>query len=106
MEISVCHSCRAKAFQPISADGEFSLWQCSSCGVRRYQCPRCDGQGWLIRVRVRGGDAEMYVCEECEATFEIALPSRQAFRDFQDWLTSIGKQPAWSSVEEIHEQAA
>ena len=106
MDTLVCHSCSAKAFQPVSASGDFVLWQCSSCGSQRFRCPRCDGNGWLVRVRVRGGDVEMYVCEECEATFEIALPSRQTFGDFQTWLTSIGKQPSWSSVEEICERAA
>jgi hypothetical protein len=61
-------------------------------------------KGWLVRVKLRGGEVQKYVCEECEATFECTLGSGERPTDFQDWLDSVGVEPVWTSVEEIVEK--
>jgi hypothetical protein len=105
MELLVCHYCNAKATTQIATEGDFRLWQCSACRARRYWCPGCD-QGWLVRVRLRDGDEQRYVWAECESTFDCDLRSGRQPTNFHEWMASHGREPLWSSVEEIRETAA
>lgn len=62
-------------------------------------CPRCDGQGHVLKARiVRTGD-NIFVCDECDAAWssedEIATKS---FVDFGTMMEGMGLPPYWEEL--------
>ncbi|SFJ33561.1 hypothetical protein SAMN05421753_11899 [Planctomicrobium piriforme] len=66
------------------------------------QCPRCDGQGIVEKLRVRSTGEILYVCDECEATWlETEKISIDSFRDFTTYMRSIGLKGLLPEIEII-----
>lgn len=54
------------------------------------ECPRCN-QGIVDKVFIAKIDVTVQVCSECDAAWpENALPRRETFVQFQDFLDLLG----------------
>ena len=67
-------------------------------------CPRCDGQGVILRIRVPELNIELYLCDECDATWltKEAI-GVEKFVDFQTYMNTFGIKSAWSKMEILGE---
>lgn len=61
-------------------------------------CPRCK-QGDIVEATVKAIEKDIYVCQECEATWftphEISVTS---FVDFGTYMEEIGLSPLWDEL--------
>lgn len=54
-------------------------------------CPRCDGQGEIFRAQVSGLNIILYICDECDASWEDKENiSKKTFVDLSTYLESKG----------------
>ena len=57
----------------------------------RAVCPRCNGNGTIYKVIVVDLHLELYVCDECEASWKDRnLISVESFEDFSTFLEKNG----------------
>ena len=69
-------------------------------------CPRCDGQGSVLKVEILETKETLFVCDECEATwFEADNITATNWVDFGTVLEQRGLKPEWSEVRIIGEAA-
>ena len=70
-----CELCSTPTVQLVrTGPTGIDVWVCSRCRDLKRWCPDCD-QGWIRRLRVTGAWAEVYACDECEATW-LDAPER------------------------------
>lgn len=63
-------------------------------------CPRCDGQGVILRVRVPELNAQLFLCDECDATWHTQdAVGVEMHVDFQTYMDTLGIKSAWSKIE-------
>lgn len=62
-------------------------------------CPRCE-QGEIRKVRVKATNEQLFVCDECEATWRRAEAiGKEPWIDFGTHLRERGLKPGWDEVE-------
>jgi len=66
------------------------------------ECPRCEGQGLINKAKVKGLEIEIYVCDECEATWlKGETLSVKGFQDFGTFMKSLGLKGLWSELTDV-----
>lgn len=97
----MCEDCGARAVRRISDAGQpFQRWLCEQCRRQKYGCPRC-AQGWLRRGAIVMTGDELYICEECDATWtpgQLAAGDAGAFVDFTIRMERLGGRGLWSEL--------
>jgi hypothetical protein len=69
-------------------------------------CPRCDGQGSVLKVQIIKTHENAFVCDECEATwFDFADISPASWVDFGTELERRNLRPVWEEVTVIGDAA-
>ncbi len=62
-------------------------------------CPRCDGQGAVLKVEIIKTYEIAFVCDECEATwFDIGSIGPDSWSDFGSELEGRNLKPVWAEV--------
>jgi len=63
-------------------------------------CPRCDGQGKLLRVAIVPlNNHIVYICDECEALWEQdKIKNVDDYVDFSQYMEQKGIPASWQSV--------
>ena len=62
-------------------------------------CPRCDGQGMVIKASIFDTNIVLYVCDECDATWRDGeVVSSVNFKDFSTLMNSLGYKGLWSEL--------
>lgn len=65
-------------------------------------CPRCE-QDYVYQQRIRPLNQVVYLCEECDALWEIGMTlSKETYQDFQSYMQAFGHRGDWSLVERVH----
>ena len=66
------------------------------------ECPRCDGQGEVLLVKVRKTGEILKLCNECDATWKKDDPiDKKTFFDFETYMESQGITKAWDEIDFI-----
>ena len=61
-------------------------------------CSRCE-QGDIAKVKIKKTGQEIFVCQECEATwFSIKDIGLSSFKDFGTYMEEIGLLPLWDEL--------
>ena len=61
-------------------------------------CPRCS-QGDIAQAKIKKTGKEIYVCQECEATwFTLADINVAPFVDFGSYMEKIELSPLWDQL--------
>ena len=90
-----CEICDKKAVVCVRTDDKgVEAWRCNQCGDLKHLCPRCDGQGWVRRMRVKELSADLYSCDGCDATWLAVENIGSAWIDLQTLLDA--RLPAWT----------
>lgn len=67
-------------------------------------CPRCDGQGSVMEVRIKRTNETIFACDECEASWNArGAIGAEEWEDFGTRLKSMGLSPTWAEVEVLRE---
>jgi len=64
-------------------------------------CPFCEGQGIILKAKIKNTDSIIYICDECDTVWknlEISVDNSLVFKDV---LKEFGLQPLWSELEEV-----
>ena len=62
-------------------------------------CPRCDGEGELVKARIIKTGTTLYLCDECEATwFSIEDVGQTPFVDYGTYMEENGLRPLWDEL--------
>ena len=69
------------------------------------ECPRCDGQGKVLRVKVKANNLCLRLCDECDAVWPITVEMNlSSFQDFSTYMNSIGLGGLWSEIEILSDE--
>ena len=63
------------------------------------RCPRCDGQGRLLKAKIIATGECVIVCDECEAMWFGSQGKPGAFVDLVTYLEGQGIDSAWAALE-------
>jgi transcription elongation factor Elf1 len=64
-------------------------------------CPRCQ-QGCVVEVRLLRTATRLFVCKECEATWQSRDSiGTEPWNDFETYLRDAGRTLGWAEVELI-----
>ncbi len=65
-------------------------------------CPRCDGQGRVVDVRILATHEHVRLCDECDAMWPDGTDlSITNFVDFTTYVKPLGLQGLWSEIEVV-----
>lgn len=69
-------------------------------------CPRCDGQGAVLKAQVIKMNKLIFICDECDATW-LAFESigSEPWVDFGDQMERWGLPPTWDQLKILGEAA-
>ena len=96
-EVVDCELCRGATVQPVrTEESGAQVWVCSECGDLKRWCTRCD-QGWLRRLQITGLPADVYSCDECDATYPFLDAAGTLGQDLQSYLDS--RVPGWHATD-------
>ncbi len=57
-------------------------------------CPRCDGQGIVLRVRLKSTGQMLFMCDECNALWKAVEEIRHpGWEDFNTYMRARGLDP-------------
>jgi hypothetical protein len=63
-------------------------------------CPRCDGQGTVLKATITKLNRTIFLCDECDATwFDQHLISNTDFIDFTTYMEAAGLPAVYSEIE-------
>lgn len=67
-------------------------------------CPRCNGQGTVVKATVIEKNLGIYLCDECDATWlDGQTISISNFQDFGEVMNKLGYKGLWSELKDIDE---
>ena len=65
-------------------------------------CPRCDGQGDVIKVRIIATGEIVFLCDECDALWRQGTPIVvKSFTDFSTYVGQYGLKALWNEIERV-----
>jgi hypothetical protein len=79
------------------------LWRCTTCGEIKRICPRCDRQGCVQKVVVGEKNISVYLCDECDATWERAADIGGTGENFEQLMERHGINEPWKTTTFISE---
>lgn len=64
-------------------------------------CPRCDGQGNILRKKIRFNHQIIYICDECDAVwFNDQNIQTENFIDYSVYMETLSKKGLWSELDD------
>jgi len=62
-------------------------------------CPRCDGQGFVLKAQIIKTNEMVFICDECDATwFALEAIYSQPWVDFGTYMEGKGISPTWDEL--------
>jgi transcription elongation factor Elf1 len=62
-------------------------------------CPRCDGQGSVLKAKIIKTNELIFICDECDATwFSLDAVSYQPWVDFGTYMERKNLSSAWNEL--------
>lgn len=62
-------------------------------------CPRCDGQGSIVKAEIKYINKLIFICDECEAIwFSRDAIFLQAWEDFGTYMENNNLSPTWDEL--------
>jgi hypothetical protein len=69
-------------------------------------CPRCDGQGSVVRAQVVKTNKTIFICDECDATwFTLEAIESEAWVDYGTHMEEQGLSPTWDELKILGDAA-
>lgn len=63
------------------------------------ECPRCDGQGSVMKAEIVKKNTTIFICDECEATwFSLAAIGTEPWVDYGTYMQEQRLSLAWDEL--------
>lgn len=97
----LCSKCNNGYLKKIDTKINTDVYLCPVCNAVQIWGPCCD-QGWIRHMRIKGTEDKIYICEECDTTWQsindIGTESRKAYSEY---AKEKGIIDTWEILEEL-----
>jgi hypothetical protein len=67
-------------------------------------CPRCDGQGSVLKAQIKKTREMIFICDECDAMWlSLEAVGSQPWVDFGTYMEEKALSPTWEEIEILGE---
>lgn len=64
-------------------------------------CPFCDGQGVINMATIKGTEAKLYICDECDTVWKDTNITEDNCDNFESIMSNLGRKALWSELTDV-----
>lgn len=64
-------------------------------------CPFCDGQGLIMKAKIKNKNIRIYICDECDTMWKTEDIQENNCENFENFMNNLGLKGLWEELTDI-----